>query len=108
MSDRDLFGHNAQGGNGIGDKVAYVKSQKQTRNHECHWPGCAKQVPPAMWGCREHWYRLPKPLRDRIWKTFRPGQEVSMTPSAEYLAAARDVQAWIARQTKTDSKGTIL
>ena len=77
-------------------KADYVKSQKQTRAHHCHWPGCTAQVPPAMWGCRRHWYALPKHLRDRIWATFRPGQEITMTPSDAYLQAARDVQEWIA------------
>lgn len=79
-------------------KVAYVKSQGQTRNHECHWPGCTAQVPPAMWGCKPHWFRLPKHLRDKIWATYRPGQERTMTPSREYLAAADEVQQWVASQ----------
>ncbi|WP_218578852.1 hypothetical protein [Vineibacter terrae] len=80
-------------------KAAYVVRQRQTRQHHCHWPGCTRQVPPAMWGCREHWYRLPKPLRDRIWRAYRPGQEADQRPSREYLEAARDVQAWIAENT---------
>lgn len=78
------------------DKAAYVKRQKQTRDHHCHWPGCEKQVPPAMWGCREHWFALPKNLRDRIWAAYKPGQEKTMTPSREYVLAARAVQEWIA------------
>lgn len=77
------------------DKVRYVKRQGQTRDHECHWPGCTRQVPPAMWGCVGHWRRLPKHLRDRIWNAYRPGQEETMTPSAEYLQVADDVQRWI-------------
>lgn len=80
------------------EKAAYVKGQPQTRDHHCHWPGCEKQVPPAMWGCKAHWFALPKPLRDRIWATYRPGQEINMTPSSEYLAAAAAVQAWIAQR----------
>lgn len=79
-------------------KAAYVKAAKQTRAHTCHWPGCTKQVPPAMWGCAPHWFRLPKALRDRVWTTYRPGQEISMDPSAAYLAVANEVQAWIAKQ----------
>jgi len=82
----------------ISEKADYVRSQRQTRNHTCHWPGCDRQVPPAMWGCKQHWYELPKDLRDRIWRTFRPGQEVNGSPSREYLEAAREVQAWIAAQ----------
>lgn len=76
-------------------KVAHVRSQGQSRDHTCHWPGCGTQVPPAMWGCKPHWFRLPKLLRDRIWATYVPGQEIDMTPSPEYLAAALAVQNWI-------------
>lgn len=76
-------------------KVAYVRSQGQTRNHHCHWPGCDKQCPPARWGCYYHWMRLPKRLRDRIWATYRPGQERNLSPSSEYLEVAREVQNWI-------------
>lgn len=50
-----------------------------------------------MWGCRKHWFSLPKRLRDRIWETYRPGQEVNLTPSAEYLEVATEVQEWIER-----------
>ena len=66
--------------------------------HTCHWPGCDKEVPPAMWGCKTHWLSLPKRLRDRIWATYRPGQEIMKTPSPEYVTAAREVQQWIADQ----------
>jgi hypothetical protein len=79
----------------IGGKVRYVKSQGQSRRHHCHWPGCNAQVPPAMWGCKAHWYALPANLRAAIWQTFRPGQEKTMTPSREYVAVARQVQEWI-------------
>ena len=79
-------------------KVAYVRSQGQTRDHHCHWPGCDKQVPPAQWGCSKHWFSLPVYLRRKVWAAFVPGQEVNMTPSDEYLAVTREVQAWIASQ----------
>lgn len=79
-------------------KRAYVTRQGQTRAHECHWPGCNKQVPPAMWGCARHWFRLPKSLRDRVWAAYVPGQEISLTPSSEYLQVVDDVQAWISQQ----------
>lgn len=83
------------------DKVAYVKRQGQTRDHHCHWPGCDKQVPPAMWGCKPHWFKLPAGLRNRIWATYRPGQEVNGTPSAAYLKVATEVQQWIRLQQLT-------
>lgn len=77
------------------NKYDHVRAAKQTRQHHCHWPGCVRQVPPAMWGCRPHWYALPTTLRNKVWAAYRPGQEETMTPSREYIAAAREVQAWI-------------
>lgn len=68
--------------------------------HTCHWPGCKRQVPPKMWGCKSHWFTLPKKLRDRIWASYVPGQEITKTPSREYVAAAHAVQEWIAAQEK--------
>lgn len=79
----------------IQQKVEYVKKQKQFRNHHCHWPGCEKQVPPALWGCREHWYKLPMKLRNMIWQTYVPGQEIKLNPSRRYLLVADIVQEWI-------------
>lgn len=79
----------------LDEKRAYVQGQRQSRYHTCHWPDCEVQVPPAMWGCKPHWFRLPKGLRDRIWDTYELGQEVTMNPSSEYVAAARAVQDWI-------------
>lgn len=82
------------------DKYAHVRRgmRKPAGAHHCHWPGCNAKVPPALWGCRRHWYMLPATLRARIWLHYKPGQEVSKTPSAEYIAVANDVQAWIKRQ----------
>lgn len=80
----------------IKQKVDYVLQQNQSRKHECHWPGCKAQVPPALWGCKIHWYMLPRELRSRIWATYVPGQEVTGTPSTSYVKVAREVQKWIA------------
>lgn len=45
------------------EKSLYVRQSGQDRRHECHWPDCHTQVPPAMWGCKPHWFKLPKRLR---------------------------------------------
>lgn len=55
--------------------------------HTCRWVGCNKQVPLNMWGCRTHWFRLPKPLRDAIWAGYRPGQEDDLQPSQAWVQA---------------------
>ena len=87
-------------------KFEYVRDRmrKPSRGHRCHWPGCPRKVPPAVWGCREHWYKLPLELRNRIWRAFRPGQEQTKTPSREYVEAAQDVQAWIAEHYPTPQR----
>lgn len=48
-----------------------------------------------MWGCKSHWFKLPKSLRDKVWAAYVPGQEDRMDPSDEYLAVAHEVQEWI-------------
>lgn len=77
------------------DKIKHVLSQGQSRDHHCHWNGCTRQCPPAMWGCKKHWFMLPKYLRDKIWETYRIGQEINLTPSLEYLEVAHEVHQWI-------------
>lgn len=48
-----------------------------------------------MWGCKPHWFRLPKVIRDRIWLTYKAGQEITKSPSAKYLTAASGARKWI-------------
>ena len=67
-------------------------------SHICHWPGCKVEVPPARWGCKPHWFRLPRNIRNDIWQTYRAGQEVDKRPSAAYIVAARRAQEWIAEE----------
>jgi hypothetical protein len=49
-----------------------------------------------MWGCKPHWFALPRNLRNKVWAAYIPGQERRMDPSDEYLEVAREVQEWIA------------
>ena len=57
--------------------------------HTCHATGCSAQVPPVMFMCKRHWFRVPKLMRDRIWKTYRAGQCDDMSPSDAYCEAAK-------------------
>lgn len=82
----------------IADKADHVRAviaSGETRGHGCHWPGCEAQCAPAAWGCRRHWYMVPRRLRNKIWAAYRPAQEISKTPSRRYVEAANEVQAWI-------------
>lgn len=67
-------------------------------SHTCHAEGCTVEVPPSMWGCRRHWFMVPKPLRDRVWATYRPGQEIDKRPSDEYREAAFAAVEAVARK----------
>lgn len=87
----------------IGDKAAHVRAAKPTGNHTCHWPGCQAQVPPAMWGCKPHWYKLPDDLRRRIWNAYKIGQE-NTGASPDYIAVAREVQEWIQKHGNKPKK----
>ena len=81
--------------------VTSLPASPLDRAHTCHWPGCELEVPPKTWGCRTHWYMLPKVLRDKIWATYVPGQEITKTPSAEYVAVAGEAQRWISAHYST-------
>ena len=51
-----------------------------------------------MWGCRDHWYKLPREIRDAIWSAYQPGQERTGRPSVSYIDAARAAQEWIRKK----------
>lgn len=57
--------------------------------HSCHATDCTKTVPPSMWGCKKHWFMVPYAIRQKVWATYRPGQEDTMSPSRAYLEAAK-------------------
>lgn len=58
--------------------------------HSCHATGCSTGVSQTMWGCKKHWFMVPRTIRDRVWTHYRPGQEDDWMPTREYLYAARD------------------
>lgn len=68
--------------------------------HTCHWPGCKRAVPPAMWGCQAHWFALPQDIRRAIWRAYVPGQEIAKNPTRAYIDAAKRAQEWIANRER--------
>lgn len=57
--------------------------------HTCHASGCAREIPPRLFVCAQHWRLVPKILQRGVWRHYRPGQEVDKRPTPEYLEAAR-------------------
>jgi hypothetical protein len=81
-----------------GDKTAHVRAQMRrgvTPGHRCHWPNCDKPTPAATYMCYAHWRRLPKRLQSKIRAAYKIGQEVSKTPTREYITVVREVELWI-------------
>ena len=50
----------------------------------CPGPGCAELVSASRLMCRDHWYQVPRPLRDEVWRTWASGAGLL---TAEYHAA---------------------
>lgn len=75
-------------------------STSTDKGHACFWPGCVLTVPGSMYGCRTHWFTLPKEYRDRIWKHYRPGQERDLSKvTREYAAVHREIMEWTRKRT---------
>lgn len=66
--------------------------------HHCHATGCEVKTKPEMFMCRRHWFMLPKRMRDRIWRAYRPGQCDDWQISHEYAEAAREAVRFIANR----------
>ena len=64
-------------------------NHKPILKHECHATGCVVEVPPKMLMCIRHWRMVPRTLQQKIWATYRIGQEIRKDPTREYLDAQR-------------------
>lgn len=40
---------------------------------ECPVPDCGVAIPREHLMCRKHWYQVPKPLRNAVWKAYKGG-----------------------------------
>jgi hypothetical protein len=75
-------------------------------DHTCHATGCKVPVPPKMFLCRRHWFRLPKPMQAEIWDVYVPGQEQRKDPTPEYLEVAQRCIRYLERiEERTASDG---
>lgn len=63
-----------------------------TDSHDCPAAGCTAQVPYAQFACRAHWYSIPKPLRDELWRAYRVDGQLSDA----HLAAMSACRAYLA------------
>ena len=63
--------------------------------HLCLKDDCPKLVGAEHFACRDHWYSLPKDLRDEIWREYRkePGSArsiVAIVAAVKFLNGEKD------------------
>lgn len=58
-------------------------------SHDCAARGCTQQIPLHRLMCGPHWRKVPRKLRQRVWGSYRPGQEIDHNPSGDYVRAVR-------------------
>lgn len=63
--------------------------------HVCHAFKCNIPVPPKMFMCKSHWFKLPQEMRNEIWLWYIPGQEETKTPTEQYLQVAKKAITWL-------------
>lgn len=63
--------------------------------HKCPAPGCEKAIPRHMLACRQHWFQIPKPLRDDVWAAYDNGRGMG---SAEHSVAVAGACAFLRKE----------
>lgn len=66
--------------------------------HDCPWPGCTERVPRHLWGCKAHWFALPRALRDRCSGAWRAGDVRAHVEALEAIDEWLRDNAWPSRQ----------
>jgi hypothetical protein len=46
--------------------------------------------------CHRHWSLIPKARQRELWRVYREGQEISKSPTREYLDVARSLRVLVA------------
>lgn len=62
--------------------------------HTCHARGCNTYCAPKYLMCRKHWRMVPAKIQRKVWKHYRPFQEIDKQPSEKWLKwANRAIEA---------------
>jgi hypothetical protein len=60
--------------------------------------GCEVEIAPKLLMCPAHWQMVPKSLQQKVWASYRKGQEITKTPSKDYVTAAMNAVRYVARR----------
>lgn len=78
---------------------------QETKAHTCHAIGCTIAIPPRLFMDKKHWYAVPYPLRAKILREYREGQEITKDPSEKYTQAAAQAIIAVAEKEGKDIPG---
>lgn len=73
-----------------------------TQAHDCPATGCGRRIGRDYLMCRNHWYMVPRALRDRVWDTWANGRGAG-TP-AHFEAITKAVAAVNSRLRDRDAR----
>ncbi len=65
--------------------------------HSCHANQCTVPTPRNMLMCKNHWFKVPKDIQDKIWSAFKknPSEEMRCK-SVEYMESCAEAVEYIA------------
>jgi hypothetical protein len=56
--------------------------------HKCPRDGCERQVGQDQLACAQDWYKIPKPLRDAVWRAWDHGAGAGSAAHTAAITAA--------------------
>jgi hypothetical protein len=48
-----------------------VTGAAEQRDRECAAEGCLARCPRHFLMCRDHWYRVPRAIRQQVWRAYK-------------------------------------
>jgi len=57
-------------------------------SHRCPKTGCDEIVSDGQLACRPHWYSIPKPLRNAVWRAWNHGKGAGSNEHWAAISAA--------------------
>jgi hypothetical protein len=56
--------------------------------HNCPGPECTKQIPYDQLACSRHWYQVPRPIRNAVYRAWANGDGVGTQAHLSAMQAA--------------------
>lgn len=72
-------------------------------SHRCHASYCDRPTDPRLLMCPQHWRKVPRLLQLQVLRHYRPGQEVTKSPSLRWTLAAYRAVIAVAQAEKIES-----